>query len=75
MTAGGGIEHEHGALEPAVAIFAPILGGDIAQPQVDERRFAPVVQAAMRVDVLHVVGREISLREAATGVVGHRRHG
>ena len=75
MTAGCGIEHQHRALEPAVTIFAPILCGDISQTEVDERRFAPVMQAAMRVDVLHVVGREISLRETATGVVGHRRHG
>jgi len=75
MTAGGGIEHEHRALEPAVAIFAQILSGDITQPQVDERRFAPVMQAAMGVDVLNVVGREIALGETAASVVGHRRHG
>jgi hypothetical protein len=34
-----------------------------------------VVQAAMRVDVLDVVARQIPLCETATGVVGHRRHG
>jgi hypothetical protein len=34
-----------------------------------------VMQAAMRVDVLNVVGREVPLGETATGVVGHRRHG
>jgi hypothetical protein len=75
MTAGGGIKHEHRALEPAVAIFAPILRGDVAQPQMDKRRFAPVVQAAMRVNVLDVVARQIPLCETATRVVGHRRHG
>ena len=75
MTASGGIEHKHRAFEPAIAVFASIFSGDIAQSQVDERRFAAVMQAAMGVDVLDVVGREISLREAATGVVGHRRHG
>jgi hypothetical protein len=75
MTTGCGIEHQDRALEPAVSIFTPILGGDITQPEVDERRFAPVVQAAMRIDVVHVLGREIPLRETATGVVGHRRHG
>jgi hypothetical protein len=75
MTAGCGIEHEHRTLEPAVTIFTPILRGNITQPQVDERRFTPVMQAAVCVDVLYVVGREIPLRETATGVVGHRRHG
>ena len=75
MAAGCGIEHQHRPLEPAVSIFTSILGGNITQPEVDERRFAPVMQAAMRVDVLHVVSREISLRETATGVIGHRRHG
>jgi hypothetical protein len=34
-----------------------------------------VMQAAMRINVLDVVGREIPLCETATGVVGHRRHG
>ena len=57
MTTGYGIEHQHRPLEPAVSIFTSILGGDIAQPEVDERRFAPVMQAAMRVNVVHVVGR------------------
>jgi hypothetical protein len=75
MTAGGGVEHKHCAFEPAVAVFASIISGDIAQSEVDKCRFAPVMQAAMGVDVLDVVGGEISLREAATGVVGHRRHG
>jgi hypothetical protein len=75
MTAACGIEHQHRPLEPAVSIFTSILGGDITQPEVDERRFTPVMQAAMRVDVVHVVGREIALRETATGVVGHRGHG
>jgi len=75
MAAGCGIKHQHRALEPAVTIFAPILRGDITQPEVDERRFTPVMQAAMGVDVLHIVSREISLRETATGVIGHRRHG
>jgi len=75
MTASYGIEHQHRALEPTVPIFAPILGGDITQPEVDERRFASVMQPAMHIDVLHVVSREISLRETATGVIGHRRHG
>jgi hypothetical protein len=75
MTAGDGIKHEHRALEPAVAIFAPILRGDVAQPQMDKRRFATVVQAAMRVNVLDVVARQIPLCETATRVVGHRRHG
>jgi hypothetical protein len=75
MTAGCGIEHQHCALEPAVTIFTPILRGNITQTEVDKRRFASVMQATMRVDVLHVVGREIPLRETATGVVGHRCHG
>jgi len=75
MTAGGGIEHQHRALEPTVAVFASILRGDVAQPQMDKRRFAPVVQAAMRVDVVDIVGRQIPLGETAAGVVGHRRHG
>ena len=74
MTAGCGIEHEYGALESAVPVFAAVLRRDITQPEVDERRFAPVMQAAMRVDVLHIVGREIPLRETATGVIGHGRH-
>ena len=69
MAAGIGIEHQHRALEPAVAIVAPILRGDVAQPQMDKRRFARVVQAAMRVNVLDVVGSEIALCETATRVV------
>jgi len=43
MTASYGIEHQHRAFEPTVPIFASILRGDITQPKMDERRFAPVM--------------------------------
>jgi hypothetical protein len=75
MTASGRVEHEHRTLESAEAIFAPVFLGDVTQTQMDEGRFAPVVQASMRINILHVIGGEISLGEAATGMGGHGRHG